>query len=78
MTWWMGEFNKNGNNRIYKNQLYISEISNFQIGVHMPILEVVKDHWLDDECLSQWAWTPNFETFLVHGVAHTTKDGWSL
>ena len=27
-----------------------------KFGLHMPILEVVKVHWLDYECLSQWAW----------------------
>ena len=43
----------------------------------MPILEVVKVHWLDDECLSQWTWLPIWNMYDL-GCCPTTKDGWSL
>lgn len=40
-------------------------------------LDVVKNYWLSDECVSQWAWC-QFWAFLVWGVAHATKYGWPL
>ena len=52
MTWWMKKFN-------YlciwlKYTCVRISVPNFE--VHILILEVVKVHWPDDECLSLWAW----------------------
>ena len=46
---------------------------NFQIGVHMTTLEVVKVHWLDDECLTQWAWMSILKQFWFRVLSPLLK-----
>ena len=44
----------------------------FEFGSRMPILNVVRIHQPDDECLSQ-AWISYLKHVMVCGVAHTTR-----
>ena len=54
---------------------YICENLNPQMWSSYAYFRVVKVHWLNNECLSQWSWRQyDFEIF----VAQTTKDCWSL
>ena len=34
------------------------------VGIHIPSLEVLKVHWPDDKCLSNWTWMPSLQHAL--------------
>ena len=51
-----------------------AEIPISKFGVHMHILEVVKVHWLDDECLAKWAQDSHIESKVLH---HLKQTDWS-
>ena len=48
----------------------------FKFKFHMLVLEVINVQWPDDDCLSQWAWTPIWKHlwFQVLSTVHTALD----
>ena len=75
MNRWIRRFKRNVcNSNIYMCVCVWESI--LILGFNMPILEVVKFHWPDNEHLSQWAWMPFLNHIWLGGVAHTTKLGW--
>lgn len=63
---------------VYNENTSLGGILIYKYGVHMRILEVVKFCWPTNECLLHEALNANFQACLVHDVAHTTKDDWTL
>ena len=70
--WWI---NEHWRPSICLSKLHMCENFDFLYLEFMFILEVVKVHWPDDKSLTM-SLNANFETCLIWGVAHTTKDDW--
>ena len=70
---WMRTLNRHGGSYVYQNYIYIY-IWNFlstKSRVHMPILWVVENHWLHDECPSQWTWMPTLLEMVQFTMGNT-------